>query len=121
MSQISSFQWIVTKILVENKVPYRVEISFSDLYGADHVNLLRFDFLVLNSDGSIKCLIECQGEQHNKSVDEFGGTAQFEQQKKNDELKRKYAQKEGILLYEIPYKRKKYENVELFLKSNNVI
>lgn len=61
---ISSFQWIVTKILNEREVPYRVEFSFSDLYVTENTNMLRFDFCVMHPDGSIKCLIECQGEQH---------------------------------------------------------
>lgn len=73
------------------------------------------------SDSSIKCLIECQDERHFKPVDEFGGKSQFEIQKKNDELKRIYAEKHNIPLYEIPYTSKKYENVELFLKSKKII
>lgn len=119
--EISSFQWIVTKILTDNNVPYRVEFSFSDLYGTKHINLLRFDFAILNDDNSIKCLIECQGEQHFKPVDEFGGESQYQIQQKNDELKRAYAAVHNISLYEIPYKKKKYENVELFLKSKGII
>ena len=118
---ISSFQWIVTKLLTENNVPYRVEVSFPNLYGVGHVNLLRYDFAVLNSDGSIKCLIECQGEQHYKPVDEFGGNIQFDNQQKNDALKRNYAKAHGILLLEIPYKNKKFEKVQKFLRDNNII
>lgn len=119
--KISSFQWIVNKILKENNIPYRVEVSFPDLYGMGNTYLLRYDFSVLNQDGTIKCLIECQGEQHYKPVVAFGGERQFEIQKKNDELKRKYATEHGILLLEIPYKNKKYEKVERFLRDNNVI
>ncbi len=66
-------------------------------------------------------MIECQGEQHYKPVDEFGGEVQFEMQKKNDELKRKYAAEHGLTLLEIPYKSKKFEKVEEFLRVNNVI
>jgi len=54
-------------------------------------------------------------------VGEFGGEAQFEIQKKNDEWKRKYAAEHGITLLEIPYKNKKFENVEKFLRANNII
>ena len=86
-----------------------------------NTNLLRYDFSVLNEDGTIKCLIECQGEQHYKPVDEFGGKVQFEMQKRNDELKRKYASEHGMILLEIPYKNKKFEKVEEFLRANNVI
>lgn len=118
---ISSFQWIVTKLLKENGVPYRVEVSFPDLYGAGKVNLLRYDFGVYDEAGNIKCLIECQGEQHYEPVDEFGGKSQFTAQKKNDELKRSYAKEHGIPLYEIPYKNKKFEKVEAFLREKEII
>lgn len=118
---ISSFQWIVTKLLKENGVPYRVEVSFPDLYGAGKVNLLRYDFGVYDEAGNIKCLIECQGEQHYEPVDEFGGKSQFTIQKKNDELKRSYAKEHGIPLYEIPYKNKKFEKVEAFLRKKEII
>lgn len=102
-------------------MPYRVEVSFPDLYGSSNMNLLRYDFSVLNQDGTIKCLIECQGEQHYQPVDEFGGKSQFEIQKKNDELKRKYAVEHEIKLLEIPYKNKKIEQVKEFLRVNNII
>lgn len=99
---------MLLKILKKNDVPYRVEVSFPDLYGVGNTNLLKYDFPVLNKDGTIKCLIECQGEQHYKPVEEFGGEVQFEIQKKNDERKRKYASEHGIPLWEIPYKKKSF-------------
>ena len=119
--KISSFQWIVNKILKENNISYRVEVTFPDLYGVGNTNLLRYDFAVKNLDGTIKCLIECQGEQHYKPIDEFGGITQYEIQKKNDELKRRYATEHGIMLLEIPYKSKKYENIEKLLRLNDII
>lgn len=118
---ISSFQWIVTKLLKENKVPYRVEVSFPDLYGTCHVNRLRYDFGIYDECGNIKCLIECQGEQHYEPIEAFGGDSQFARQQKNDDLKRKYAKEKGIPLYEIPYKYKKYERVEKFLQEKGII
>lgn len=118
---ISSFQWIVNKILLESNVSYRVEVTFPDLYGMAGKSQLRYDFGVFDSDGSILCLIECQGEQHYKPVDEFGGRTQFESQIKNDELKREYAQKHHIELVEISYKDKKYERVSEILKSTGII
>lgn len=118
---ISSFQWIVTKILFENNISYTVEYSFDDLYGIGGVNHLRYDFAVFNKDGSIKCLIECQGEQHFKPVEEFGGEAQFQIQVKNDSLKRQYAKKHNTKLVEISYKTKKIEQIEEILKRENII
>ncbi len=118
---ISSFQWIVNRILIENKVPYCVEETFPDLYGVSRENLLRFDFAIFNQDGSIKCLIECQGEQHFKPVDEFGGIPQFERQQQNDMIKREYAEQHNFPLIEITYKRKKYQEIEKILRAENVI
>ena len=118
---ISSFQWIVNKLLLDNGVKYSAEYSLPDLFGYWKHNLLRFDFAVFNPDDSLKCLIECQGEQHYKSVHEFGGKKQFEMQLENDELKRKYAADNGIKLIEISYKDKKYETVEQILRQNNII
>ena len=74
---ISSFQWIVTKLLMDNNIHYKVEYTFDDLYGIHGQNKLRFDFAILNDDGSIKCLIECQGEQHYKPCT-FGGISKEE-------------------------------------------
>ena len=118
---ISSFQWIVNKLLFENRVPYHVEYSFPDLYGIREQNLLRFDFAIFNEDGSLKCLIECQGEQHYKPVDEFGGINQLKSQVANDEVKRQYAKNHHIPLIEITYKEKKYEKVESILKQQGII
>ena len=118
---ISSFQWIVTKLLKENGVPYRVEVTFPDLYGIGNVNHLRYDFGVYDEKGNIKCLIECQGEQHSAPVEEFGGESQFLRQLKNDELKRNYAKNKGIPLYEISFKSKKYERVEKLLHEIGII
>lgn len=119
--KISSFQWIVNKLLLENNISYRVEYSFEDLFGLSCIYKLRFDFAILNDDGSIKYLIECQGEQHSMPVEEFGGVSQHTVQVKNDERKREYARKNGIPLLEISYKDKKYEKVEAILKKHKII
>lgn len=119
--EISSFQWIVNKILIENKVPYRVEYAFPDLYGTAGVNKLRFDFAILNEDNTIKCLIECQGEQHYMPVEEFGGNRQHILQQKNDKLKKEYALNHNIPLIEISFKDKKYDKLIEILASYKII
>ncbi|SEI12989.1 hypothetical protein SAMN05192559_11624 [Halobacillus karajensis] len=118
---ISSFQWRTIKILKEHNIAYRVEIEFPDLYGVGQKKLLRYDFAILGSDNSIKCLIECQGEQHYKPVVEFGSVSQFESQVKNDELKRAYAKSHNIPLMEIPYTRNTYDKEIEFLKTAEII
>lgn len=114
---ISSFQWVVNKVLQELNIKYRVEYSFSNLYGIGGQNLLCYDFAVMGEDGKVMALIECQGEQHYKPIEEFGGERAFEIQKKNDELKKGYAKKIGIPLIEIPYQKKKIESVRKILSS----
>ncbi|SHN33721.1 hypothetical protein [Gracilibacillus kekensis] len=118
---ISSFQWRTIKILREHNIVYRVEVEFQDLFGVGQKKLLRYDFAVLGSDNSIKCLIECQGEQHYKPVDEFGGVSHFESQVKNDELKRIYAKSHNIPLFEIPYTCNTYDKEIKFLKTAEII
>ena len=56
-------------------------------------NLLKYDFAIFNTDGSIKFLIECQGKQHYEPVKEFGGKSQFKYQVRNDKRKYEYAKK----------------------------
>ncbi|MBJ7933402.1 MULTISPECIES: hypothetical protein [Bacillus cereus group] len=119
--KISSFQWRTIKILRDHNVAYRVEVEFQDLYGIGQKNLLRYDFAVLGSDNSIKCLIECQGEQHYKPVDEFGGVSQYESQAENDKLKRAYAESHNIPLFEIKYTCNTYEKEIKVLKTAGII
>ena len=119
--KISSFQWIVNKILIDEGVPYRVEQEFPDLFGVSGEYKLRFDFAILNSNGSIKCLIECQGEQHYEPVEEFGGLHQFKNQLRNDDLKRQYAESHHIPLYEISYKDKRIERICEILKERGIV
>lgn len=119
--KISSFQWIVNKLLIENNVSYRVEYSFPDLKGIHGKNELKFDFAILNEDKSIKCLIECQGEQHYMPVNEFGGNSQYNTQVKNDKLKKEYVKQHNIKLIEISYKKKKYDKIETILRESGII
>lgn len=119
---ISSFQWRTVDILRKHNVQYRVEVSFPELYGTERKNLLKFDFAIYDIDGNIKCLIECQGEQHYRPVEEFGGEYAFNEQVKNDELKRKYVNEHNIRLIEIPYNTcKTYEKEEIFLREQGII
>ena len=117
----SSFEWETNKLLFENNVPYQVEYSFPDLIGSQGVRELRFDFAVFNKDGTIKCLIECNGEQHYEPVESYGGEAKYKEQIANDSRKKSYADEHGIPLLIISYRQKKYEAAEKILKENGII
>lgn len=118
---ISSFQWRTIKILREHHVAHKAEFSFQDLYGTKQKKLLRYDFAILDSDDNVKCLIECQGEQHTRPIDEYGGLEGYESQVMNDELKRAYAKSHNIPLFEIPYTCNTYEKEIEFLKTAGII
>ena len=113
--------YYLSMILSENNIDYRVEVSFPNLYGAKHKNLLRYDFAIYGENGEIKYLIECQGKQHYEPTSKFGGENSFELQKINDDIKRKYAEDNGIPLIEIPFACNTYESEMNFLKNCGVI
>jgi len=92
----------IEDILKEIGYPYELEYIFDDLI-TKHNKPLRFDFAVFDDDGSIKCLIEYQGEQHYQSNNRCGGQAGLKKQQYNDEQKRLYCCKHNIKLIEIPY------------------
>lgn len=58
----------------------------------------RFDFAIIE-DNKVQCLIEFHGKQHYEET----GLGNFEQRKQYDEYKMKWAQKNNIKLYIIPY------------------
>lgn len=118
--EISSFQWRTVDILQKHGIEYRVEVSFSDLLGINHIKELRFDFGIYKSD-ELVCLIECQGKQHYMGVDEFGGEEAYKVQQENDRLKREYAKKHNIRLVEISYKCNTYKKEEEYLIEQGVI
>lgn len=117
----SVFERRVIKALFDNNVPYRVEYAFNDLPGRCGLKLLRFDFAVLNEDDSVKCLIECQGEQHNKPIEFLGGERTFKNQSENDALKKEYVQNHDIKLIEISYKYDSYDKVVAILKKHGIL
>lgn len=119
--KISSFQWIVNKLLFENRIQYEVEYSFPSLYGISKQNRLKFDFAIFAPNGSLSCLIECQGEQHFRPVEEFGGESKFQTQTQNDALKREYCKIHSIPLIEISYKDKSIDAIRKILRNNNII
>lgn len=97
----SKLELKVNEILVNNKEIYSTQFSFPDLLGPNK-KPLRFDFAVFKNN-SIFCLIECQGEQHYKPIDFFGGKEQFLYQVENDKKKEEYCNDKKIKLVKIPY------------------
>lgn len=91
----------VRQYLDDHKYVYETQKTYDDLIGVGG-GRLSYDFLVYKENKPY-AYIECQGEQHYRPVDYFGGKARFEIQQKHDALKRDYADNLGIKLIEIKY------------------
>ena len=104
---------------MKHGINYQVEVPADGVYGVDDKTLLRFDFAVYK-ENELVAFIECQGEQHYRPVEDFGGEYRFAIQQRNDEEKRKYAKKLNVKLIEISYKDKQYEKVQSILMSQNI-
>lgn len=91
----------VRQYLDDHKYVYETQKTYDDLIGVGG-GRLSYDFLVYKENKPY-AYIECQGEQHYRPVDYFGGKARFEVQKEHDRLKRNYAENLGIKLIELKY------------------
>lgn len=100
----------IQSILDDRKIQYKKQFIFKDLKSSKG-GCLKFDFAILSSDGSIKCLIEYQGIQHFQDKNNFGKL----QRDETDSLKRNYCKQHGIRLYEIRYDEDIDYELELIL------
>ena len=83
----------IKNILINNNIPFITQKTFKDLKIHKH---LYFDFFINN-----QYLLEYDGEQHFKQVDNFSQT--LEKQKKYDSFKNQWCKKNKIPLIRIPY------------------
>lgn len=84
-------------------VKYIREYKFAD---CKDKSKLKFDFALFNNDGSLRCLIEFQGEQHYRFIKCIHkDIARYKSSLKRDKIKRKYCKKNDITLIEVSYKQ----------------
>lgn len=86
----------IENFLISKNIAYKHQMSFPDL--KDERKLF-YDFYLEKQN----LLIECQGEQHYKPVEYFGGEEKFKLQKYHDKLKKEYSLKHNYNFLEIPY------------------
>ena len=106
-------EFIIRCYLEENKIPYGSEVKFKGLYYKSAKKPLRFDFAILDPDGSTKLLIEYDGEQHFVAKDFFGGEKGLKRTQARDTLKNNYCLENNIPLIRIPYTN--YNDIEEIL------
>lgn len=91
--------------------------TYSDLVGLGG-GFLSYGFYVKIGDND--WLIECQGGQHYKPVELWGGIEAFEKQSEHDKRKRDYADSHDICLIEVPYYMLKYDTVCSLLRTYGI-
>lgn len=109
----------IKDILIKNKINFKREFKFNDLYITNEKYLLRFDFGITDSIGNLEYLIEYQGKQHYEPFDYFGGEEYFKKIKHYDNIKLQYCKNNNIPLIIIPYWH--YKNLkidDLLLKTS---
>lgn len=92
----------IQKIFNEYHILYKKEFIFKDLKSRKG-KPLRFDFVVFGDNEQIKYLIECDGQQHFRSIKFMGGNKRLQTQKENDILKNEYCLRNNYVLIRIPY------------------
>ena len=92
--------------LKKNILNYKKQFWFKDLR---HINTLKYDFGILDENGSLKYLIEYNGEQHYKFIKHIHKYYEnYEVMKIRDVLKQEYCVKNNIPLFVIKFN----ENIE---------
>ena len=98
----SKLELKVEKILRQNNINFKREVSFNDLNGCNNTPL-RFDFVIYKNN-NIYCIIETDGEQHFKFVKHFHKNIfGFKKSLEWDRRKNKYCLVHNIPLIRIPY------------------
>ena len=93
---LSKTEDLLHNFLKNNNINFHIEKTFTN---CKHKVLLPFDIYLPTQN----LLIECDGQQHFKSVKYFGGKKYFEQRKINDNIKNQYCKENLIPLLRIPY------------------
>lgn len=71
---------------------------------------MRFDFAIIDDEKNLIKLIEYDGEQHFKPIEQFGGQEAFEELKQRDKIKNNYCREHNINLLRIS---KDYRNLKI--------
>lgn len=104
----------VRTYLEEYNIEFQSQKMFDGLVGLGGLPL-RYDFYVIYHD--VEVLIECQGEQHYRPVEYFGGEDAFFRRTMHDSLKKEYARDHDIKFVEIPYTNRTSQQVFSTLDS----
>lgn len=112
---ISIGEMNIKKILKDNNIEYREQITFDDL---KNIKPLRYDFGIYEN-GKLVRLIEFDGIQHFEEQEYF--THDLTSIKNNDIIKNKYSKDNNIPLVRIPYWERDKMTLEMLLGKEYLI
>lgn len=101
----------IRDILNENGIEYIEQYNTKDL------DRLKIDFFIPNKNIGI----ECQGEQHFKMVEHFGGNADYKKRLERDSRKRKVCKELGIELIYFMHSYHDIEGIKCFSSKDDLI
>ena len=111
--KLSSNEQIAYKFLKDNDLKFEIEYEFDDLLSY-YDNPLRYDFAILNSDNTIKMLLEIDSKLHDEYIPFFHGSIEeFNIRVQYDEMKDKYAKDHNYKLLRI--KEEDFKNIPQIL------
>ena len=90
----------IANILTNNSIDFIREANFSTLVNQETGQRLRFDFLLPQYD----IIIECNGLQHYRPINFFGGEEGYNKRRYLDDIKRQWAISNNYKVLEIKYK-----------------
>lgn len=100
--RISKGERLIVQYLRSKRMNFKYQYC---LQGCKDKNMLPFDFAVFNSDGSLNCLVEYQGEQHFYNPFTYGNQWFSKESvlrtQKHDAMKLQYCKEHGIRLIRI--------------------
>lgn len=105
----SKGEQIIAELLTKNNINFIRQFTFKDLISKYNRNL-KFDFAIVNNDGSLKYLIEYDGIQHSEPCELFGGEKGLKERQERDKIKNEYCKKHNITLLRI---NKDYRNLKI--------
>lgn len=99
---VSKGEELIRDWLVTEEIDFQSQARFAE---CKDKSTLPFDFAVYDN-GTLKCLIEYDGEQHYKPIEAWGGVREFRNVQRRDRIKDTYCASRNITLVRIPYTHK---------------
>ena len=113
-SRLSSGTLRIIKYLRDHGIQYMREKTYD---GCSDIRPLPFDFVILNPNGDVACVIEHDGPQHFVPIDLYGGEDGLQLTRHHDKIKTEWCEKNGLPLLRVRFDANIEQEVEAFLNS----